>query len=83
VPWVLMKESGETSFEGRLHKAMAQHDTFREIVHTVGRIGRALLAHQEGNQELHDLAVEVRWLEAEIDAPREKLARVGKSYISR
>jgi hypothetical protein len=55
---------------------MAEHDTFREIVHTVGNIGRALLAHQEVNQELHDLAVEVRWLEAELIAGRLPVARL-------
>lgn len=55
---------------------MAQHGTFREIVRTVGSIGQALLAHQEANQELHDLAVEVRWLEAELIAGRLPMARL-------
>ena len=46
---------------------MAHHGTLREVIHTVGSIGRALLAHQELNQELHDLAVEMRSLEAEFE----------------
>ena len=47
---------------------MAEHGTVREIIGTVGSIGRALLAHHEANQELHDLAVELRSLEAELIA---------------
>jgi hypothetical protein len=62
--------------EGKLCKAMAQHDTFREIVQTVGSIDRALLAHQEVNHELHDLAIEVRWLEAELVAGRLPVMRL-------
>ena len=49
---------------------MADHGTVREIVRTVGSIGRALLAHQDATQELHDLAVELSWLEAELVAGR-------------
>ena len=55
---------------------MAQHDTFREILHTVGSIGRTLLAHQGVNQELHDLAVEARWLESELIAGRLPVVRL-------
>src|SRR5271165_6254710 len=40
----------------RCEAEMADHGTVREIIHTVGSIGRALLSHQETNQELHDLA---------------------------
>ncbi len=55
---------------------MAEHGTLREIVRTVGSIGRALLTHHEANQELHDLAVELRWLEAELIAGRLPVARL-------
>ena len=55
---------------------MAHHGTVREIIRTVGGIGRALLAHQELNQELHDLAVEVKWLEAELIAGRLPVPRL-------
>jgi hypothetical protein len=49
---------------------VANHGTVREIVRTVGSIGRALLADQDATQELHDLAVELSWLEAELVAGR-------------
>jgi hypothetical protein len=55
---------------------MAHHGTLREVIHTVGSIGRALLAHQELNQELHDLAVEMRSLEAELIAGNVPAARL-------
>ena len=55
---------------------MAQHGALREIVRTVGGIGRALLANQKANQELHDLAVELRWLEAELVAGRLPMVRL-------
>ena len=55
---------------------MAQHGALREIVHTVGSIGRALLTHHDANQELHDLAVELRWLEAELVAGRLPMVRL-------
>ena len=55
---------------------MEHHGTVREIIHTVGSIGRALLAHHEVNQELHDLAVELRWLEAELIAGRLPVERL-------
>jgi hypothetical protein len=55
---------------------MADHGTVREIIHTVGSIGRALLSHQEPNQELHDLAAEVRSLEADFIAGRLPVARL-------
>jgi hypothetical protein len=55
---------------------MAHHGTLREVIHTVGSIGRALLAHQELNQELHDLAVEMRSLEAEFIAGNVPAARL-------
>jgi hypothetical protein len=60
---------------------MTHHGTLREVIHTVGSIGRALLAHQELNQELHDLSVELRSLEAELIAgqlPAARLATVLK-----
>lgn len=60
--------------------AAALTDTFRtpvrEIIRTVGSIGQALLAHQQLNKELHDLAVEVRSLEAELVAGRLPVARL-------
>jgi hypothetical protein len=55
---------------------MAQHGTVREIAHTVGSIGRALLAHQDANRELHDLGVELRSLEADFIAGRLPVARL-------
>jgi hypothetical protein len=55
---------------------MSQHGTLREIVHTVGSIGRALLAHHEANQELHNLGVELRSLEVELVAGRLPLVRL-------
>jgi hypothetical protein len=55
---------------------MSQHGTLREIVHTVGSIGRALLAHHEANQELHTLGVELRSLEVELVAGRLPLVRL-------
>ena len=55
---------------------MAHHGTLREVIHTVGSIGRALLAHQELNQELHDLAVEMRSLEIEFIAGNVPAARL-------
>ena len=55
---------------------MEHHGTVREIIHTVGIIGRALLSHQETNQELHDLAVELRSLEADFIAGRLPVARL-------
>ena len=55
---------------------MAEHGTVREIIHTVGSIGRALVSHQETNQELHDLAVELRSLEADFVAGRLPVARL-------
>ena len=55
---------------------MAEHGTVREIIHTVGSIGRALLSHQETNQELHDLGVELRSLEADFVAGRLPVARL-------
>ena len=55
---------------------MEHHGTVREIIHTVGSIGRALLAHQDMNQELHDLAVELRSLEAELIAGRLPVERL-------
>jgi hypothetical protein len=55
---------------------MAHHGTLREVIHTVGSIGRALFAHQELNQELHDLAVEMRSLEAELIAGNVPAARL-------
>jgi hypothetical protein len=55
---------------------MAHHGALREVIHTVGSIGRALLAHQELNQELHDLAVEMRSLEAEFIAGNVPAARL-------
>jgi hypothetical protein len=62
--------------DGECEAGMTQHGTLGEIVHTVGNIGRALLSHQEMNQDLHDLAVEVRWLEAELVAGRLPVARL-------
>jgi hypothetical protein len=55
---------------------MAQHGAVREIRHAVGSIGRALLAHEDLNQELHDLAVELRSLEADFVAGRLPVARL-------
>ena len=55
---------------------MAEHGTVREIIHTVGSIGRALLSHQETNQELRDLGVELRSLEADFVAGRLPVARL-------
>jgi hypothetical protein len=55
---------------------MAQHGTVREIIHTVGNIGRALVTHHGSNQELHDLAAELRSLEAELVAGRIPVARL-------
>ena len=55
---------------------MAPHGTVREIIHTVGSIGRALVAHHEPNQELHDLAVQLRSLEAEFIAGGLPVARL-------
>jgi hypothetical protein len=55
---------------------MADHGTVREIIHTVGSIGRALLSHQDTNQELHDLAAELQSLEADFVAGRLPVARL-------
>jgi len=55
---------------------MAVHGTFHEVVHTVGSIGRALLTHHAVNQELHDLSIELQWLEAEFVAGRLPVARL-------
>ncbi|HEY2616759.1 MAG TPA: hypothetical protein VGI78_05420 [Acetobacteraceae bacterium] len=55
---------------------MADHGPVRDIIHTVGSIGRALLSHQEPNQELHDLAVELRSLEADFVAGQLPVARL-------
>jgi hypothetical protein len=58
---------------------MARHDAIRDIVRTVGSISRALLAHQGPNQELHDLAVELRLLEVEFVAGQLPIARLERA----
>ena len=56
--------------------ALRSHEALREIIRTVGSIGHALLAHQDLNQELHDLAVELRSLEVEFIAGGLPVARL-------
>jgi len=57
------------------HQEMG-HEPVREIIRTLGSVGATLLAHRELNQELHDLAVRLRSLEAELVAGQLPVAKL-------